>query len=229
MISVAPRIKPKSSKLFCAEKIIPSASEAKTPDIFTDIYRDDTNIAIWKRQVSSELAFACSYILKTKPKLQMAKTVTTETVHSALSHTLGDSDKLIALKNDIAQLVEMYCCLFDSEEVGLRLSVLDAAMCPRFHFDRIACRLVTTYHGQATQWLPHQAVVRSKLGHGSQGQADEKSGLFQHQDDIQQLNTGDVALLKGEMWQGNQGAGLVHRSPPVLTGEYRLLLTLDAM
>nr|WP_232772500.1 DUF1826 domain-containing protein [Psychromonas sp. Urea-02u-13] len=63
MISVAPRIKRKSSSLFSAEKIIQSASEGEMPEIFTNIYRDDCNIAVWKRQVSSELALASSDIL----------------------------------------------------------------------------------------------------------------------------------------------------------------------
>jgi hypothetical protein len=41
------------------------------------------------------------------------------------------------------------------------------------------------------------------------------------------MSAGDVALLKGEKWQGNQGAGLIHRSPALKTGERRLILTLD--
>ena len=44
---------------------------------------------------------------------------------------------------------------------------------------------------------------------------------------IEQVNTGDVALLKGEKWQGNEGAGLIHRSPALADGERRLILTLD--
>tara|TARA_R110000782_G_scaffold50302_3_gene109162 strand:- start:127 stop:561 length:435 start_codon:yes stop_codon:yes gene_type:complete len=43
----------------------------------------------------------------------------------------------------------------------------------------------------------------------------------------QSLQAGQVALLKGERWQGNEGRGLVHRSPPLVAGERRLLLTLD--
>lgn len=38
---------------------------------------------------------------------------------------------------------------------------------------------------------------------------------------------GDVAIMKGDSWDGNAGAGLVHRSPDVPYGEQRLLLTLD--
>jgi len=41
------------------------------------------------------------------------------------------------------------------------------------------------------------------------------------------LSTGDVALLKGESWLGNEGGGLVHRSPGLSNKKKRLLLTLD--
>lgn len=59
------------------------------------------------------------------------------------------------------------------------------------------------------------------------GKPDSQSGLYKNQHDIQQLSCGDVALLKGELWEGNQNAGLVHRSPSVDQGQNRLLLTLD--
>lgn len=100
-------------------------------------------------------------------------------------------------------------------------------MCPRFHVDKIPCRLVTTYQGVATQWLNHSDVNRSKLGTGNLGKPDEESGLFKSLNNINQLKQGDVALLKGEYWDENEGAGLVHRSPPVAENEQRLLLTLD--
>ena len=48
-----------------------------------------------------------------------------------------------------------------------------------------------------------------------------------NESDIRQMAAADVALLKGEGWQGNQNAGLVHRSPTIPPGESRLLLTLD--
>ena len=70
-------------------------------------------------------------------------------------------------------------------------------------------------------------VDRSKLGAGNNGLTDIHSGLFENEQDIQQLNHGDVAILKGELWEGNENAGLVHRSPALTTDERRLLLTLD--
>jgi len=109
----------------------------------------------------------------------------------------------------------------------LRLTVLDRAMCPRFHVDRVPCRLVTTYQGIATEWLPHNVADRSKLGAGNMGKSDDLSGLFECPSDIKQLNCGDVALLKGELWHNNEGAGLIHRSPQLVNNACRLLLTID--
>ena len=56
---------------------------------------------------------------------------------------------------------------------------------------------------------------------------DEVSGLFQSETDIENLQSGQVALLKGERWDGNEGAGLVHRSPRLNKDERLLLLSLD--
>ena len=51
--------------------------------------------------------------------------------------------------------------------------------------------------------------------------------IYKNLYDIQQLNCGDVSLLKGEHWEGTEDGGLVHRSPALITNERRLILTLD--
>lgn len=196
------------------------------PLVMTDIYERDCNIAVWQRQLSTELERDISALLQNNTRLQSSMVVSPDTVHKSIRQALGKNSS-DALCDDIAQLVDMFCCLFDLQRTGLRLTSLDRAMCPKFHVDRVPCRLVTTYQGAATEWLPHAAVDRSKLGIGSNGQPDETSGLYQHADDINQVQQGDIALLKGELWDGNEGAGLVHRSPALKAGERRLLLTLD--
>ena len=202
-------------------------AESDQPTIFTDIYREDTNIVVWKRELAESLQHSIKKFIKSNKGFQLVQTVTPQSVTRVLNDSLGDVSHKMALNENLAELVDMFCYLFELKRVGLRLTTLDRAMCPKFHFDRVPCRLVTTYHGVATEWLPHSTVDRTKLGEGSQGLGDDESGLFQNRQDIQQLNTGDVALLKGELWEGNEYAGLVHRSPQVLSGENRLLLTLD--
>ena len=202
------------------------ASRSNEPAVLADVYQEHTNIAIWERELPATLKDSVEDVLTSNNEFETAMTVTPQCALSSISEALGTTTRSELSKN-IAELVDMFCCLFELKRAGLRLAALNRAMCPRFHVDRVPCRLITTYQGVATEWLPHQVVDRSKLGLGSNGQSDLDSGLFRHQRDIQQLNCGDVALLKGELWEGNENAGLVHRSPAVPAGESRLLLTLD--
>ena len=197
------------------------------PTVFADVYRDEVNIVVWQRVLANELVRSVDQILKEQPTLQVSRVVTPQNAYSAINEALGNTTTTPALAKDVTQLVDMFCCLFGIREAGLRFTVLNRAMCPRFHVDVVPCRLVTTYQGEGTQWLPHHLVDRSKLGMGNNGRPDEQSGLFAAQNDIQTLTSGDVALLKGERWLENEGGGLVHRSPNLPTGSHRLLTTLD--
>lgn len=202
------------------------AIQSTDPTVLTRIYEEETNMAIWQRQLSQTLEDSVSELLKTSPKFKMSMTVTPHDALVNIQKSFGTKN-LYDLSEDIANLVDMFCSLFDLKQAGLRLTALDQAMCPKFHVDKVPCRLITTYCNVATEWLPHQTVNREKLGAGSNGESDHKSGLFKSENNIQRLNCGDVALLKGENWEGNEDAGLVHRSPVIESGQKRLLLTLD--
>lgn len=197
------------------------------PRVFTDIYQDETNMAIWQRNLPLSLQKTVSEFVALNPTFQASMTLAPTAALARISETLGSSGAYLELSENLAELVDMFSCLFELKRVGLRLTVLNTAMCPKFHVDVVPCRLITTYQGAATQWLPHHLVDRTKLGRASYGVADEQSGLFQSSCHIEQLRCGDVALLKGEAWSGNEGAGLVHRSPSWAKGDARLLLTLD--
>jgi hypothetical protein len=216
---------PESPPLYAPAPTI--AAEGDDPTVFTEIFQPNTNIAVWQRSLGPALQQCLADFLSTTGRVEISMTVSPESAYESLRDALGNAPCAHELCEDAAELVDMFCFLFELERAGLRLTALDGAMCPRFHFDRVPCRLVTTYQGVATQWLPHEAVNRAKLGHGSGGLPDAESGLFQHPEDIRQLGAGDVALLKGSLWEGNEEAGLVHRSPMVAANERRLLLTLD--
>ncbi|MBU2910992.1 DUF1826 domain-containing protein [Vibrio splendidus] len=204
----------------------PCFSASEQPTVLADIYQSDINIAVWQRQFDEDLTMAISEFIASNPNFSKSISLSPDNAFDKLEFATGGTASKALLEN-MAELVDMFCCLFDLEEVGLRLAVLNKAMCPRFHFDQVPCRLVTTYHGVATQWLPNESVDRSKLGRGSNGQPDSISGLYNDESDIQKMASGDVALLKGERWSGNENRGLVHRSPVTSSDETRLLLTLD--
>ncbi len=203
------------------------AVQSRDAGALADVYQEDVNIVTWQRTLSSDLLAAVDQLLNLNHLLRISTSVAPQNTYDSLCEALGSNSDAHIISKDISELVGMFCCLFDLKQVGLRLTTLDRAMCPKFHVDRVPCRLVTTYSGIATEWLPHEFADRQKLGMGSQGKSDKKSGLYRHQNDIQQLSAGDVALLKGESWMGNEGAGLVHRSPALANEEKRLLLTLD--
>ena len=196
------------------------------PTTLAAIYEEQTNIAIWKRRVPAAITESLHADDICKRDIKISMTVSPQMAPECVSDALATATHA-PLVDDIAELVEMFCLLFDLKRAGLRLATLDSAMCPKFHVDRIPCRLVTTYWGAATQWLPHELVNHAKLGSGSNGCDDAESGLYRYPNSIRSLACGDVALLKGAAWEGNEHAGLVHRSPAVQAGERRLLLTLD--
>lgn len=197
------------------------------PSILTDIYQPEHNIAIWQRGLSTELQYNVELLMQQAKSLALALPVTPEDAAELLHDKLVNYAGAKVLSEDIALIVDMFCCLFDAQKVGVRLTILDKPMCPKFHVDHVPCRLVTTYVGSATQWLSNQGLDRTKLGAGSLGQPDDCSGLFAKESVIHQMATGDVALLKGSGWEGNENNGLVHRSPAYVPNERRLLLTID--
>ena len=193
----------------------------------SEIYKDEINISIWKRQLSSSLEKSSEYVVNQNPNLEFSEVLQPKDVKKSLKSAIGSSNETQPFLDDVSYLAFTFCKLFDQKKMWLRLDGIDHPICPRFHTDRLKCRLVTTYVGPATQWLHHHLVNRSKLGHGNEGKSDNESGLFLSENDIQQLDTGHVALLKGISWKGNEGAGIVHRSPRQEGNYRRLYLTID--
>ena len=202
------------------------ASRSPSPSVFADVFEETVNLAIWERQLPSTLEEAAKAVVTSNPMLKSAITVSADDALSGARTALRASDNC-DLSADIAELVEMFCYLLGVDRAGLRLVALSRPMCPKFHVDRVPCRLVTTYCGTGTEWVDHDRVDRSKLAENGGGKSGLKSGLLKSPDDIRQLDCGHVALLKGELWEGNENAGVVHRSPSVRPGETRLLVTLD--
>ena len=193
----------------------------------SEIHKKNVNISIWERKLNNKIIESGKYMLDKNSKIQFSEVIKPKNTLDILKREFGHSEEYLFLFKDISKLVKIFCELFEENRAWLRLDAISKPMCPRFHTDYVRCRLVTTYVGPGTQWLPHHLVNRSKLGHGNQGQPDDKSGLFQKNVKIEQLEVGHVAMLKGESWDGNDGSGLVHRSPHAEKEYKRLYMTID--
>ena len=199
-------------------------AQGDTPGILTRILDDDTNLAVWQRQLPAHIGDFAAMVLSMNQSLAESLVVDlpeedSQPVLNGLAAGFNDVQGHEGFLADIAWLVSAFACLLGAKRVGLRLRTLDKAMCPRFHVDHVPVRLVTTYAGAGTQWLKEGAMDRRRL---AQPEAEPRDAR-----QIQQFRSGDVALLKGERWQGNEGFGLIHRSPEPVSGERRLILTLD--
>ena len=110
------------------------------------------------------------------------------------------------LAADVQHLAQLYGALTGDDRVEVRIERVTGNGCWKFHADYVALRLITTYCGRATQWLPH-------------GASDDT--------EPHALSTGDVGLFKGRERAGERA--IIHRSPPIAgSGEDRLLLVIDA-
>jgi len=207
--------------------LIRRAATSDTPSILAEIYQEDVNIAIWQNGLSAQTQDEATQLIINGGKLNLEIAAGPNDVITQLISKHADLSNTEYLNQHIQTLVDMFCTLFDLKRAGIRLSILDQAMCPKFHVDKIPCRLVSTFSGPATQWISYQNVDYSKLGKASFNVSDDVSGIYTDVEHIQTMRTGDVALLKGSNWKNNEDAGLVHRSPKQINNEKRLVITLD--
>jgi hypothetical protein len=191
------------------------------------IFDSETNIAVLRRTPAAELERVARSLLGRRHLSIALRSGHERHARSSLAELLGDGCE--ALIEDAWSCAELLRDLTGSTELGLRLAVLEEAMCPRFHVDYVGVRLVCTYVGPATEFLATSEVDRCHLGHAPDKPADELTGLLRPGGSVRRAANGDIVLLKGEAWPSNEGRGAVHRSPAASASAPRLLLTIDAL
>ena len=197
-------------------------TRGETPLALADILDNGVNLALWQRQLPLHIAEFGALLVSLGEPLAESLVVELDS-EEAEPNLLGlaagcrDLEGYDGFIADVAWLVSAFACLLGAKRIGVRLRLLDKAMCPRFHVDHVPVRLITTYAGIGSQWLREGVMDRRQL---SQADAEPTER-------IEQIHCGEVALLKGEKWRGNEGYGLIHRSPALAANERRLILTLD--
>lgn len=137
------------------------------------------------------------------------------------ANLLPDLPGRSAVYEDIRLLSELLADLTDCPRVGVRIEVLDRAMCPHWHVDRVGLRLLSTWIGPATEWLSEADADRDQLG---------TDAVMPHPSALRCALPGDILVLKGENWPGNAGHGVIHRSPALTPAQpLRIIAALDAL
>ncbi|MAY72698.1 MAG: hypothetical protein CME82_14745 [Halomonas sp.] len=204
----------------------PSAHWALGNDvsILPRIFEHDISITVMQRTLSPSLEHSIQAQCETERRWSFQWLgVPDDAMKRELRRSMPVQEQAGPLVDDVLLVTQAMAMLFDTDTLGVRLRLLDSAMCPRFHCDKLPVRLVTSYRGPGSEWLPESAVNRAGLGAPS----PNKPETLRQPHAIERLASGDLALLKGDGWSGNEGRGLVHRSPAQQAGETRLLLTID--
>lgn len=197
----------------------------RSADVLGDIARPGVDLAAWQRGAEPPWTDWLENLpAKALPTCrgEVAPAEAAAALHASFdaggtpSGTRGSAPRE-ALLDDISGFVATFISVAQARTVLLRLDLITGDACYRWHRDCVPLRLICTYRGPGTQWVPPgmDATVLARLD-----------------DDAQQamaMQTGDVAMFKGCGWTGQpHDGGIVHRSPRVSgTGIARLVLVLD--
>ncbi|MEL6674958.1 MAG: DUF1826 domain-containing protein [Bacteroidota bacterium] len=194
-------------------------AEGDSPVILEDIHRKEVNIAIYNRDTTS-------LTNEVNQVLEMGVTVKLSGEIDAILHGVAQSIEPRAfphLTQDIKGLLQHFQQVTGVTSLRLLLATVNTNMCRRFHTDANDVRMLCTYSGPGTLWLPEDNVNREVLASPA-----GNDSIVLDEDRIQQAATGSVLLLKGAVYPQEGVQAIVHRSPTLEeSGEKRLLLRVD--
>ncbi|MBU8541582.1 DUF1826 domain-containing protein [Falsiroseomonas tokyonensis] len=194
----------------------PASLASPSPQVLSGILRPSTHLAIWTRRLPRAID-QCARSLAARGPFALTAEDRPDAAVDRIAAALPAAVPAAFLL-DLLQLARLFTHLAGDPRLRLRLEALAGPGCHLWHADAVGLRLLCTYRGAGTEWLPMPggAAAARQLRDGAPAMP------------AQRLATGDVALLKGEGFPGNRGAGLIHRAPPLRPGAPpRLLLCLD--
>ena len=190
----------------------------EAPEGLDAITRPEVELVVWQRSLPSRLEAWLERLDATLlPGLRLL--VRPEDLLRAMEPLLDDcglpeGEMRALLVRDVDRLVFAFARIARTDLVDVRLESVSGDSCWKFHRDCVEARLLTTYHGPATEWVrPRHAEAALRAQKGFKGP-------------LEHLKAHDVAIFKGSC--AGAGSGIVHRSPPIAgTGRRRLLLCLN--
>jgi len=139
-----------------------------TPQTLTRILEDQTNLAVWQRRLPVHIADFAQLVLSLNEPL--AESLCLELADedaepdlAGLAAGLRDLQGFEGFMSDLKWLISAFACLLGARRIGVRLRVLDKAMCPRFHVDHVPVRLITLTLASAANGLRRARWIACNL------------------------------------------------------------------
>lgn len=118
------------------------------------------------------------------------------------------------LKNSINSMQR----LNEGAPLAVCVQKTNSQTCPRWHRDFYVMRWICSYFGPGTEWTVNSNVNRENL---------RGENILKSQEGVYSILPFWCGLMKGEL--NNEGNGLIHRSPAVGEGVWRLLMKIDLL
>lgn len=116
--------------------------------------------------------------------------------------------------DDMARLSQVFCVMEKSDAISFWIG--SQRGCRRYHIDNVPKRLLVTYAGQGTEWLPDEAADRIAYANGEPNEKIVKDPTSK-----QFISSWDVAIFRGGP------LGLLHRTPDEALNGPSILMRLD--
>lgn len=195
----------------------PQVCTSELPSVLRRWRDPGCQLALWQRQLAPDLVRRLDGVaLEELPSARFVSCLDDAgpKLDAALrASALRDAALVAALGHDMAHLVSLFAGATDSLEVEVRIEAVRTDACRKFHVDSTLARLVTTYVGPGTVWVPPQHADRAvRLQDGYAGPLYEMPRFA-------------VGVFAGSE---AGGSALVHRSPRIAgAGTFRLFFCVN--
>lgn len=212
--------------------MLPVANLGRDASILKSIPEPNAYLAMWHRSVPADVAeWIASWRKEIDPALDIL--IPVEETKLAVARALIDagcrgSTEIGWLSDDVQRLAMIFSKIAEEPNLRVRLEAIRDNGCAKFHVDTLKLRLLCTYAGPGTEWIPAGWARREYLGWTDGPTEEANARIIADPKAVQVMATGAVAIFKGRLYPGFEGHGLIHRSAPVCCeNEYRLRLCLD--
>lgn len=199
--------------------------ESGEASVLDRICDERIQIASWIRALPAGLEQALSTWARSSPARFEGSVSTEEPRLECVARGLPEPHRSWVLADLRAQL-RRFGAATGATQARLWFGAVRDDQCRKFHVDYIAFRMISTYAGPGTEWVPEWAVDRAALDHPPECPCDANQAIVRDPSAIRAARVGEVMLMKG--FGHPTGRGVVHRSPSIeTTGQIRVTMILS--
>ena len=121
---------------------------------------------------------------------------------------------------DMSEICILYSDIIKKN--SLNFSLKTSRGCKRYHIDNVPVRLLVTYYGKGTEWLPRDACNYSAYYNG-----ESNDKIIKIKNRSKFIKPWSIAVFKGQKFKGGTEA-ILHRTPNEALNKNSLLMCLDS-